>query len=324
MLKHLIGILVAAFCVSLMAAQKHETKIDSMSYETGAEWKIYSTDAAVKAFTLYTTVIWSVTEGSVSLLNTVAVKKSDIQTSYQDLGGIPASDATCIAVDYSGVVWIGTKAGLVMKTKDSFKIFTKENGLSGTSVNKLLPTKAGKLWIATDNGVSVYQNGAFTVYTSKDGLAGDNVRDVVTGPNGTVWFGTNKGVSCFDGTTWTTHNMKNGLSWNDTKALAYDSKKATIWAAIGEKDMNAYNGKSWKVFMEVGEGIVSIMTDTQSRIWISTSSGLMKFNGEEWISDPQKIGISASAVTQMQCDDKGNLWFGMEKGVLKLDNPYPY
>jgi ligand-binding sensor domain-containing protein len=118
--------------------------------------------------------------------------------------------------------------------------------------------------------------------------------------------------------------MKNGLSWNDTKALAYDAKKNMIWAAVGDKDMNAYDGKSWKVFMEVGDGIVAIMADTQSRIWISTATGLMKFNGDEWVTDPQKIGITAAQVTQMQCDDKGNLWFGMESGVLKLDNPYPY
>ena len=46
--------------------------------------------------------------------------------------------------------------------------------------------------------------------------------------DGTVWFGTNKGISCFNGTKWTTYNMKTGMSWNDTKALAYDSRKTTI------------------------------------------------------------------------------------------------
>jgi ligand-binding sensor domain-containing protein len=76
--------------------------------------------------------------------------------------------------------------------------------------------------------------------------------------------------------------------------------------------------------MEVAEGVIAIMADTQSRIWIATASGLMKFNGEEWISDPQKIGITAAQVAQMTRDEKGNLWFGMESGVLKLDNPYPY
>jgi ligand-binding sensor domain-containing protein len=324
MKKCMLGIVLAAIALPLFAgSQKHETKTDSMSYETGAEWKIYSTGGAVRGFALYNNAIWSVTEAGITSVSVVATKKGDMQT-YKDLGGIPAADATCIAVDYSGVVWIGTKAGLVMKTKDSFKVFTKDKGLSDNTVNKILPGKAGKLWVATENGVSVYQNGAWTAYTSKDGLAGDKVRDIIMGPNGTVWFGTNKGISCLDGTTWSTHNMKNGLSWNDTKALGVDSRTGMVWAAVGDKDMNAYDGKTWKVFMEVSEGIVAIMVDTQSRVWIATPTGLMKFNGDEWLTDPQKIGITAAQVTQMQRDDKGNLWFGMESGVLKLDNPYPY
>lgn len=320
----IMGIILAALSLPLFAgSQKHETKVDSMSYETGAEWKIYSTGGAVKGFALYNNTVWSVTEAGITSITVVASKKGDMQT-YKDLGGIPAKDATCIAVDYSGVVWIGTKAGLVMKTKDSFKVFTKDKGLSDNAVNKILPGRAGKLWIATENGVSLYQNGAWTAYTSKDGLAGDNVRDIVMGPDGTVWFGTNKGISCLNGTTWSTYNMKNGLSWNDTKALGFDSKTGKVWAAVGDKDINAYDGKSWKVFMEVGESIVAIMVDTQSRVWIATATGLIKFNGDEWITDPQKIGIKAAQVTQMQRDEKGNLWFGMESGVLKLDNPYPY
>jgi ligand-binding sensor domain-containing protein len=317
------GIMLAVIALPLIAgSQRHETKVDSMSYETGAEWKIYSTGGAVKAFALNNNLIWSVTEAGVMALNTVA-KKGEMQT-YKDLGGIPAADATSIAVDNSGVLWVGTKAGLAMKTKDSFKVFTKDKGLSDNMINKILPGRAGKLWVATDNGVSLFQNGAWTVYTSKDGLAGDKVRDIIMGPNGTVWFGTNKGISCLDGTTWTTHNMKNGLSWNDTKALGFDTKTGKVWAAVGEKDINAYDGKTWKVFMDVGDGIVAIMVDTQSRVWISTATGLMKFNGDEWLTDPQKIGITAAQVTQMFRDDKGNLWFGMESGVLKLDNPYPY
>ncbi len=320
---HTIAISLSVVAASLCAGQKHETKIDSMSYETGAEWKIFQTGGAVRSFALYGSVIWAITEGGVTSLNTVAGKKSDMQT-YKDLGGIPCADATCIAVDNGGVVWIGTKAGLVMKTKDSFKVFKKENGLSDNTVNKILPGKGGKLWVATDNGVSLYQSGAWTAYGAKDGLAGDKVRDIVVGPNGTIWFGTNKGIFTFDGSGWTAHTMKNGLSWNDTKALAYDSRANTIWAAVGDKDINSYDGKSWKVFMEVAEGVIAIMADTQSRIWIATASGLMKFNGDEWISDPQKIGITAAQVTQMTRDEKGNLWFGMESGVLKLDNPYPY
>ncbi len=316
------SLLVAAASICA-GSQKHETKVDSMSYETGAEWKIFQTGGAVRAFALSNNVIWSITEGGITSVSAVTSKRPDVQT-IKNIGGIPVADATCIAADYAGVLWVGTKSGLAMRTKDSFKIFNKGNGLSDNTINRILPLRGGKLWVATDDGVSLYQAGSWKTYNVKDGLAGEKVRDVVAGRGETVWFGTNKGISSFDGEKWTTHNMKSGLSWNDAHALAYDARANMLWAAVGDQDMNSFDGKSWKVFMEVAAGVVAIMADSQSRIWIATASGLMKFNGDEWISDPQKIGITASQVTQMYKDDKGNLWFGMESGVLKLDNPYPY
>ncbi len=300
---NMIALSLPLIAVSAWAGQTNDTKVDSINYESATEWKIF--------------------ESGVTSMNTVGSHNGELRT-FQDLGGIPASEATCIAVDNAGTVWIGTSSGLVMRAKETFKVFKKESGLSDTAINKILCTKSGTMWVATGNGVSKYQGGAWTAYGTKDGLAGDNVHDLTEGPDGTIWFGTNRGISKFDGATWTTYTMKTGLSWNDTKAITYDARTGIIWAAVGDKDINSFNGKSWRVFMEIGDGIDAIMADTHSRIWIGTASGLIKFNGDEWVSDPQKVGITASNVTQMFHDEKGNLWFGMEKGVLKLNNPYPY
>jgi ligand-binding sensor domain-containing protein len=118
--------------------------------------------------------------------------------------------------------------------------------------------------------------------------------------------------------------MKNGMSWNDTKALAYDGRKNMIWAAVGDQDVNTFDGKAWNTYMNIQMGIKSIMVDTQSRVWFGYDQGLIKFNGEEWISDAKKHGIPAVMVTQMHRDGKGNLWFASQNGVVFLTNPYPY
>ena len=317
-------LLCAFSALSISAAQKHETKVDSMVYETGAEWRIYSTDAAVKSFAIVKDLLWYVTEKDAGWMNMASMKKGADQQTFADIGGIAGADATCCAIDGSNVGWIGTKSGLAMRTKDGFKIFTKENGLPDNEVNKILFVRGQGLWVGTDNGVTLYQSGTWKTFTSKDGLAGDKVHDIAAGASGAIWFGTNKGISCYDGGKWTSYTMKTGLSWNDTKALAYDARKGELWAAVGDKDVNRFDGKEWKVFMDVADGATALMADTQSRIWLAYSGGLMKFNGEEWVTDPNKVGITAAQVSQMSRDDKGNLWFGMEKGVLKLNNPYPY
>ncbi len=315
-------LLIATTALSLFAAQKKETKVDSMVYETGAEWRIYSTDAAVKSFSLQRDLLWFVSEKSVGWMNMNSTKKAD-QQNFEDIGGVPAADASCCAIDASGNAWVGTKGGIALRSKDSFKLFTKSNGLPDDDIHGILVAKSG-VWVATDNGVALFQAGAWKSFGVADGLAGEKVHCMINGANGTIWFGTNKGISAFEAGKWTTYNMKTGLSWNDTKALCYDPRNGNIWAAVGEKDVNMFNGKEWKTFMDVADGIVALMADSQSRIWLSCASGLMKFNGDEWVSDPNKIGITAAQVTSMYRDDKNNLWFGMEKGVLKLNNPYPY
>ena len=59
-----------------------------MSYETGAEWKIYSTGGAVKGFALYNNTVWSVTEAGITSITVVASKKGDMQT-YKDSAEFP-------------------------------------------------------------------------------------------------------------------------------------------------------------------------------------------------------------------------------------------
>jgi len=52
--------------------------------------------------------------------------------------------------------------------------------------------------------------------------------------------------------------------------------------------------------MEVAEGIRCIMIDTTEQDLDQYCFRIEKFNGEEWITEQQKIGIPANQVSQMQ------------------------
>lgn len=306
--------------LSLFAGQKGETKVDSVVYDQGMQWKTFPSEKPIKAFAILKDMLWIATETGLHSMNTV---KSSEKKDLTAIGSLAVTDVTALAICSSGDVWVGTPDGCAVKMKDGDKIFTKDNGLPDNSVNAILPVK-GKVWVATNNGACVFQSGTWTHYSTDQGLCGNNVRCLAVDKDGTMWFGTEKGISAFDGSSWKKYSMDDGLSWNDTKVIGFDRRTNTVWAAVGEKDMNSFDGKTWKTYMDVAEGIRSIMIDTQSRVWIGTSAGLVKFNGEEWISEQEKIGIPATQVAQMLCDDQGNLWFGMEKGVMKVENPYPY
>ena len=126
------------------------------------------------------------------------------------------------------------------------------------------------------------------------------------------------------GSQWKKYNESSGLSSNDAKAIAFDDRQGILWAAVGEMDVNSYNGKEWSTYMDIQVGISCIMSDTQSRIWFGSESGALKYNGFEWLTEPAKIGFPAAVVNDMYRDGKGDLYFAIESGVLHMANPYPY
>lgn len=294
--------------------------VDSMVYDKGTEWKIYAGDGQVSAFAVQGNSIWMSIGDHVSLLNIKTGKLG----SFMKLGSASANNVKSIVRDRRGSVWFATSDGVAVRKGNSFTNYTVDDGLANNQVNKLLVATDGTIWAATQNGASSFSGGTWKSYGPDAGLVGPIVTALTEDQRGALWFGTTKGISVLYQGAWQSHTMKNGLSWNSVKALGADLRKKQIWAAVGEMDINRYNGSTWQQFMDIQEGITSIMADTQSRIWFGSSTGLIKFNGDEWISDAKKLGIPAAMVSDMYRDDAGNLWFASENGVVYLKNPYPY
>ncbi|MCX7725622.1 MAG: hypothetical protein N2053_02105 [Chitinispirillaceae bacterium] len=324
MIKKSIRMLMVIFLVVSIFAQDEEeeeekkVKAKEIRYDQPTEWSLYNADKPVVTFTISGDELWYATE---EMVYCASIKKHTVQN-YPKLGSLPATEVTSMTTDRT-TVWIGGKNGVAMKGGKDFTVYTAENGLPDNSVNAL-GAGGGKVWIGTDKGLAMYSGGSFKKFTVQDGLPHEKIQAIIVDDNGKVWVGTPKGIGCYDGSKWTVYNMKNGLSWNNVKTFAYDPRKNTIWAAVGDKDINSFSNGKWSVYMEIQEGITSLMVDTQSRLWVGSTSGLMKYNGEEWINDPKKLNIPATQVNWMMRDSAGNLYFACENGIVRLLNPYPY
>jgi len=263
--------------------------------EGDLQWSVYPSDEPVKAFAIVGNILWYATASKVVSTPLGKAKKTDIQN-FQKLGNLPAEAATCMAADASGSVWVGTTEGLAQRRGAEFVNFTTEKGLPDNGINAVATPKGGKVWIGTNAGAAVYDGRAWTVYSTTNGLPGNKVSAIVADDAGRVWVGTDKGIGCQENGMWTAHTMKKGMSWNNVRALGYDDRKKMVWAAVGENDVNAWDGKKWKVYMSIESGITAILCDTQSRIWFGSETGLIKFNGEEWIMQAEKIGVDRKSV----------------------------
>lgn len=326
----IIGALSAAFAAGNKSGttktgsrQVGESKADSMVYDEPTQWRIFSADGPSLAFAVQGDLLWIASDKLIASMGTGNTKKSEL-VRYKKVGEVTPDAITCIAPDRQGGVWFGSKTGVVVKNGTHFTTYTVDSGLSDNGVRAIVVTADNGVWVGTENGLSLFSAGAWKKFSTKEGLVSNKVQALLVDKSGNVWVGTDKGISVYSAGKWTTHSMKNGMSWNDTKALGLDSRSGAVWAAVGEKDINTYDGKAWNVYMDIAQGIVSIMVDTQGRVWLGTASGLIKFNGDEWVNDPSKLGVPAKQINQIYKDDDGNLWYGMETGVIRLDNPYPH
>jgi ligand-binding sensor domain-containing protein len=324
-MKRLLIPAIMAVCVLRASSLTPDTGAhsDSTGTASATHYRLYTAGGPVLAFDVQADVIWCALESSVIAIPLNGEKK----TAYPALGTMPAQSIEAIAADRQGRIWFGGPQGIAMKNGPKFTDFTTKSGLSGNRVNAIAAADDGSVWVGTDSGACVFIGETWKQFTVKDGLVSDRIQAIAVDDKGRVWFGTDKGISVFNGATWTSYTTQNGMSDNDdTRALAYDRNKGVLWAAVGDKDVNTFDGQKWNIYMDTQAGIRTIMVDSQSRIWFGfgTGKGILKFNGDDWLPDPTPFGVPISQTYQMRCDEKGNLWFATDQGVIHLVNPYPF
>jgi len=318
MLKRMSLVSTVVFALgTTISVHADNVRADSVSFERPNEFRVYRSNSPVKAFAITRDGLWYATDDLVTLQSL----RANSHTQHPRLGTIPSSGVKAMVVDGSGQLWIATPAGVAVRTGSTFTVHTTENGLPDNNVLSLAVSR-NDVWVGTANGAARFRGGSWTKFTTEQGLVSNRVQALAADSKGTIWFGTDRGINSFDGSKWQLFDARGRhIEWNNVRALAVEPGTDVLWAATGDKDLARFDGKEWRKYMEIQPGITSIMNDTR-RTWFGSLTGLLRFNGEEWVSDPQRIGLPMSQVHHMIRDDKGDLWFATEQGVLWLNNPY--
>ena len=148
-----------------------------------------------------------------------------------------------------------------------FHFVTKEDGLSGESVSRVMPDHLGRMWVATSDGVSLY-NGK-RIVTFKPGGDGNYIYDLCESEDHAIYVATGRGI----------FEKRNGEA--DFQQIHKEINKAeTILAYQGK--LYAGNREGFHVFDEKGtsrvitvgasrmgveNGVRDIKADAQGNIW---------------------------------------------------------
>lgn len=271
----------------------------------GKQFLLYDKDAGFPVN--YTTTVYEDRDGVIwagTLIGLVKIVNNKVERVYSIREGL-VNPVTCIFQDSKGILWIGTEGGLGKLENGEVKFYRMIDGMNQGKISAITEDNTGKLWIGTQGGGINWFNGyEFGYLTEEDGLIASNfVNCVVKGPRGGIYIGTKKGLTKFDENrnSYKTFNEQNSkLSSDNIKMLIFDEDNQ-LWVG-SDKGLDRITFNPPQITRQTGEYI----------------SEIKHFGKSDGITGSEMNG---NAICE---DEEGNIWFGTNKGAIKLDRSVDY
>ena len=238
--------------------------------------------------------------------------------------GLVAPHVNNLFQDSKGNIWIATIAGVSIYDGKKFTNYTKQNGLPDDFIFAVAEDNTGAIWLGTfEKGVVRFFNNKFTSFDKSNGFPSNKVLDICKDRDGNLWFATlGNGLIKRDGNSFVRFTSKDGLLCDSTYSLALDYRGRII---VGTSHgLSIYDGTKFKNF-SCGEGfknfpIKSILEDKYHNLWVSyEGGGIGEFNGKEVIDYTEKNGLPSAFVFTGLEDRRGDLWFGTQNGLIRIN-----
>ncbi len=248
-----------------------------------------------------------------------------------------------IVEDHQGIMWFGTRGGLVAydKGSKSYSTFLRDEdeslSLSLNSILSLCVDSKGDLWIGTRGGINYRDNDkqAFRhLKASKNDTRFLNNAEIycflIHGKD--ILIGTESGgVNIYDTQTHRFRYLttKDGLSGDCVKAFVQDGNEiiiGTYKGGITIIDATTYKVKSILRYQKnnpssLNDDIVwGLFKDSHENIWVATNKGVQLYNGKTRAFQNKDELFSGTVCNWIKEDADGDLWMG-GGNVLIVYNP---
>jgi ligand-binding sensor domain-containing protein len=230
-------------------------------------------------------------------------------------------------------IWVATDNGLLnapgdflkfnLKSVDSWKVITTENGLASNSIYSLAEN-GDTLLIGTSNGLSKYYHNTFL--TINAGLNGRSIRNIKV-KNSTIWVNNSRAIYRLDGNSFIPLYYSTLTDIND---FDLDNRNG-IWVSLNEKGLRNVSEEK-KIWFNgpIDNTLGTIYMDNRRRLWVLTgifgdqrTKGFSVLGEDNIWRNYRHIGNwrpTASAQTILE-DLGGNIWIGSWNGGLTIIDP---
>lgn len=213
---------------------------------------------------------------------TINVIKNGIVSNYKPKIPIASSQIKHMLKDSKGNVWLSTYSGLLKIGKNSETLYNIENGFPDNFIRKTYEDIYGNIWVATNRKgvVKITPSGYVLNINASKGLTANYVMTITNYKDNIIVAGTKMGMNFIkNDTVIKTFTIDNGLPDNF---------------------------------------IFNIYKDNEDILWITTNSGISRYENESFINYSIESGLATNNIYDIVEDDFGYFWMPGPKGVMKI------
>ncbi len=287
---------------------------------------------------------------------------------YNNVNGLPTSEANTIVQSADGFIWIGGYSGLIRYNGNEFYRYPSSTGIS--SVVCLFVDSKGRLWIGTnDSGVALMKEDSFRFYSKKDGLNSYSIRAITEDDNGNILLATTMGMAYIDiaeklhvidepqlnkeyiadldvgvdgvaygvtlGGAFFTLESKRVKDFYSAKDMGYGTihsvsadKENRGFVYLGSEDGHIIHCNTEDIKKSKQESLTVRSTEPhqvvndiriiKGKMWVCTDNGIGFFDEKNEYNILDDAPMTGS-VNHIMSDHEGNLWFTSDRqGVMKI------
>ncbi|TXS91289.1 response regulator [Parahaliea maris] len=284
--------------------------------------------------------VWMATRNGVSVLD---IQKDEFTWIHSGNSNLPDNQIPRIYQSASGIIWVGTYAGLAYGTRSKFtRIESPSSSLN--PIYAFTEGSSGNIWIGTSSGLAKYQpeQNSQEFYdespTNIYKLSDTNVMSLYADNVDVLWAGTFKGgLNRIDLSSRKTKVFKHDTSEPDSigsdgvTAIKRTENGLLLIATYGG-GLNVFDDASqtFRQYVPIpndpksisSKNVIALLQDSDGYIWVGTENGLNLFEPElgrftRFNYDPSDpTSISSSMAWALHEDAAGTLWIGTQSGGL--------
>ncbi|MCF8157577.1 MAG: diguanylate cyclase, partial [Rhodoferax sp.] len=274
----------------------------------------------------------------------IATRQSvrSIVAQWQGTDGLSNNTIFSLHHTENGVLWAGTMKGLYAFDATGQMLHRVSFGESAANyIDSISPGTDGRLWLCTGAGLIHYDPATKTIkryfHDAKDANSRSvtPTSDVLEDDKGNVWMvsGSGGGLDRLDARTGKFTNYRHdgtGVTSpsSDRATRLHKTADGVIWLAsanaLDRLTVDADGGvrfRSYRMQTLMPSTVQSLQSDTAGNVWLSTSSGLSRFDpvSESFAHFTTADGITGNFLFGASTRHRdGSLFFGGEHGVTQV------